>query len=426
MTRRIQFALLPLAALLCGCPAGITVGSLDLDVTEIELAAAQATEPVPDIFRWDSRDQFDVSSCGDVGSTFLMEDAGGGIDAVFVAADGSTEVLGDGVSEFPAPSLAFDADCAPHVLLRDSDTYRHWTDDGTGWAELALLELDVGGAWVSNHVGLTLGQDGSLHLVATIDVTGVVHATWDGSSWSAVQMDYFDTSAEVFGVFGVEVDAAGDLHVLYSLERHLYYAVGSGTSFTTQAVKERANFDNEPGLDADLALDDDGKPWIAATEAQRVTTGSFQWMRLVWYAPKDGGGWDRTVLVADSDGFAGGDGLNYTGQNPSLAFDGDGVAHLAYTDLASWHNESNWNDTTTGNLRYLRWDGSEWLGATLYEQPGQTESDNPLHETIQPQLRVLDDGTVDIFAIERITDGFTVTYDTDPISEHRVLLFEAR
>jgi hypothetical protein len=447
MPARSPFApfLLTFALVLAGCPSAVDdddaaddddsaqeelpeLEVLELDVTETVLLADQVTEPVPYRFLETQADQFDRSDCGDIGVVYFEGEGTWAMDVMLVERGADPDLVGSAPNTMMPAYLHYDDACAPHVVAYDSDGYTHWVREGAFWTEHSIdLSQFVGGFW---HLGSTWGEDGRLHLFTTVyndDFTafqGVFHATFEQGAWSTELLEPIEADDDEWRAgLDLLVVADGTIHVLYSRNRHLAYARTDGAGWLRETIREREVFDHEPAWGGSLALDAAGVPHVVATEADRRTTGSLIEVRLIWHT-RAGGTWSGQTVLAESDGYAGGDGTNYTGLQPFLVFDAAGVAHIVFTDLASWHDDLNQNDTIRGHLRYLQWDGEGWKVASLVPQPDQLTSPELLHELLLPQLR-LDGSTLQIFAMERVTDGPTVTYDPDPLSSHRLLLFEA-
>ncbi|MBI5488229.1 MAG: hypothetical protein HY905_12925 [Deltaproteobacteria bacterium] len=195
----------------------------------------------------------------------------------------------------------------------------------------------------------------------------------------------------------------------------LYYGrVDAGGTWTTETVQAGRWGDpnDEFATNAALVVDAAGAPWIAATFQTRVVTGSLIGSELRFYG-KRGGEWCFETVADQSDDYAGADGTAFTGETPQLALDGSGRFHIVFDDVSQWHDGTGANDVP-GQVRYAVRTGTAWNLATLFEQPGQTESPRPLHAFDSPILAVSPDGAdVRVAGVERIWDTDSIYNSTD-------------
>lgn len=400
-----------------------------------------------------------LSSCGTIGLMYRKLDKDGDTQRTSLAYYG-VDAAGAGAEQILATenswsslklngSLAFDADCAPHVFRASDDTYSHWSMDGGNWVS---EDLDLGleallGDTPSNitHLYGDRAPDGKVHLIFEAWAQGdkrLIHATDNGGTWSAVTLPTLqDTMPDpnmkdfLWRFYDFAVDAGGGVHVGFNWDRHLYYGKLAGGAWQPEAVKERSGFDQEAAVGASLAVGPDGRPAIAATFAQRVSTGSWEYMDLRYYERSEGGSWSDEILVTEADGYVGGDGNYYTGYDPHLVFDGEGRAHIAFNDLSSWHflltddfspDAVNANDYLGGQVRYVFHNGGAWEYYTLYEQPGQSASPNPLEDLPHPTIAVsANGGLLALAGMERIIHGTTLRFDTTVDVDYSMILMRA-
>ena len=408
------------------------------------------------------------SSCGTVGLLYrdysLDEDPDSwGLVFFERATDGTTttEVV---MSEDGSPSgfswsLLYDADCDPVVVWQDGEGYTEYTRGDDAW-EGTEHAIDVAGlfgddsGWVDHHSAF-VGADGALHLFAFCingESYNVIHGVRGDAGWQFSGSDDVD-AAEVdeeplldvpsdinpaylpdltWETYQYAVDASGTVHAVFSLNRHLYWGRLAAGAWTGEAVQMRPinessglhDWDKDAAGAASLALDSSGEPAVAAIFKERVVTGSLRDAELRYYRRTGAGSWTMATVATEADGYVGGDGNKYTGDTPSLVFDGNDHPHIAFNDIASWHNDNGWNETESGQLRYALHNGNNWETHTLFVQPGQTESPNPLQDFIHPSIAVTSDGRGLYFAgMERVIDGPSLIYDNDVSVTYRGRFF---
>lgn len=451
--RTTFFLILIPAMVACGGRSPIAVpGSTEVGVT-FTRSINEVTgndRSGPDESKYDpinsnTRGYLGVSTCGTLGLIYrkVVDDGGfkQGMAYYGVDADGTgTEsLLGEmqnGSSLEFNWSLVFDGDCAPHVYQAGDGGYRHWSMEGSAWTSEDLdlgLETVLGESPDSlTHLFGERAPDGNIHLIFETWVDGgrrLLHAVESGGTWTVDSIPTLqDTMPDpdmknfLWRFYDFAVDSSGGVHVGFNWDRHLYYGKLEGGTWRTEAVRQRDNFDQEAAVTASLALDPGGRPHIAATFAQRATTGSWRYMDLRYYQRLADGSWSGEILVTQADGYVGGDGNRFTGYDPHLVFDGQGRAHIVFNDVSSWHfwltddfdpESVHANDHIFGQLRYLFHNGAGWEWYTLVSQPGQNESPQPLHDMPNPTIAVsADGGTLAFAAVERLIQGTTFRFDT--------------
>lgn len=386
-------------------------------------------------FDTNRRGYLQLSSCGE-GGLILLDSVGasayaGGRDYTLLYYD-INRAARESVTALPNGringSLLFDAECNPQIYRTDGDGYQVWRRSGGAWvAEALALDLAAAlGGFPSrlSHYTARRTPDGTLHLVMGTHVQGserVVHAANDGTGWRIESAGAVDP--EAWELFQLTVCDGGAVHAVYNRDRHLYYARMGGGDWSREVVIMRPNFDTDASRSASIDVKPDGTPAIASTYATRAMTGSFTAMELR-YSVRGAGGWSSATVVSQADGYAGGDGTQYTGDNPHLLFDGQGRPHIAFNDLASWHNANGWNETASGQIRYARNLGGGWELSTPYAQLGQSASPNPLIDLLHPTLALSSDGSTRLFAgVERTTSGTSLIYDLEvPIDYRGIVL----
>jgi hypothetical protein len=321
-------------------------------------------------------------------------------------------------------TLFYEDDCSPVILQVDGAEWLEHTTDGTVWTagdtglDLAAL---TGASWLQQPAAV-VGRDARWHLFAQAGagasarlVHGARAATsGSGWSWEALPMP------EATEVDAYAVDSGGGIHVLYrnqvfpcdpSCDVNLYHGRlpvgGTWSRETAQAGIWGPPLD-EFVDESSLAIDEAGRPVFAGHFVRRVETGSLQSAELrAWVGGGDGFCGEPAVLA--NDGYAGEDGTRFTGAEPFVVQDGAGRTFVLFLDQSVWHDGSGYANEIRGQLRLAVRSAGGWSTTRLVDQPGRTESPNPLVGYGQAQLALSPDGTRFVaVAVER-------TWETDSI-----------
>jgi hypothetical protein len=172
----------------------------------------------------------------------------------------------------------------------------------------------------------------------------------EGGAWVTQQ-----TQEYTYGTPSIEVDAAGNVHVLYGSSDGLRYGVWDSAEGWTSEVVDATGYGS-------LRLDAQGNPHVAYV-------GGSPW--ALRYAEKSGGQWQSQPV----------DALGYP-RWPSLVLDFQGRAHIAYT--WSWSSDP----ASPCDLRYAEQKAEGW-DAVQVDAGGQTG--------VQPSL-ALDAGNNPVIA----------------------------
>lgn len=364
-----------------------------------------------------------LSSCGDVAA--LLTTVTGGDRALVVyewAHDGAprTQELFIGASPRLGEDAAvvYDADCGPQVLAVRSQGVERWQGvDGVFAGGLLPLPLEEAGVAVPSELRLVEAArdvEASLHLVLEHADVGLLHAVEAGGAWTIARAD------PLSGLMDLTVDADGALHAVYVDDRALAWARLGETGWESEVVDDLDVFDDHPALGAAIAASATGRLAIAATHARSGSSGSYVWMRLELHE-RVAGAWTRTTLVDRADGYTGADGEGYTGGEPALTFDGDGDAHVVFTDVAHWHVPLDIGDGQTvsaqdslgGQLRYV-FEGPEgWEAHTLHAQATPEPGAPPMPGMARPDLLISGDGRdLHVFGQALSVSGASLRYHT--------------
>ena len=365
--------------------------------------------------------------CGDVGLLYRDALPGGGggrrCASTSRAASGwrivEPALPGFGLHALPALRREVLAVVILHTTVLGEPRQYERAGDGT-WSSSVMDDLlaALGGApSMLGIVSATTSADGTWLAVVSAAAAGTEHvvharrAPAAGSAWTFTVLP----APEAGDVQAWAAAADGSVHAVYTNTAYpcdpcnmdLYYGrVAAGGSWTTETVQPGRWGDpnDEFAADASLAVDEAGAPWIAATFQTRVITGSLIGSELRFYG-KIGGTWCHETVADHSDGYAGDDGAVFTGVTPQLALDGAGRFHVVFGDLSQWHDGLGQANGVPGQARYAVRAGTAWHLATVFEQPGRTESAQPLHAFDSPILAVSPDGAdVRAAGVERIWD----------------------
>jgi hypothetical protein len=325
-------------------------------------------------------------------------------------------------------AIVYDADCAPQVLAVRTQGVERWQGvDGVFAGGLLPLSLEEAGVAAPSELTLLEAArdvDARLHLVLEHADVGLLYALEADGAWTIARADPLP------GLMDLAVDADGVLHAVHADERALAWSRLDGEGWATEIVDDLDVFDDHPALDATIAASATGRLAIAATHARSGSSGSYRWMRLELHE-RLAGAWTRTTLVDRADGYAGADGEVYTGGDPALAFDGDGAAHVVFTDVAHWHipldigdgQIVSAQDSLGGQLRYAFEGPKGWEAHTLYTQAAPVYDAPPMLGLTRPDLLISQDGRdLSLFGQALSVSGASLRYDAAAPIELRGLL----
>jgi hypothetical protein len=232
-----------------------------------------------------------------------------------------------------AVSLALDGEGRPHVAYWDgaNDAVRYAWRDAAGWHAETVEGGE--GYWLGEGTSLDLGPQDRPH-VAYVDRSRkqLKHAYRDTLGWHVEVVDAVSDEDDA----SLAVDDDGFAHLSYA-GGLLRYAYQDASGWHVELA-------THPGIDAaygdtSLALDAQGRPYVAYYNTTAVYPGIFE----IRVAHRDASGWTlETVDGADDSGRLW----------PSLALDGSGQVHVSYfdddemvfryafRDASGWHPET--------------------------------------------------------------------------------------
>ncbi|MFO7691665.1 MAG: hypothetical protein R6V57_01145, partial [Vicinamibacterales bacterium] len=283
-------------------------------------------------------------------------------------------------------SIALDDDGSPHVA------YYATTPGETGY-EIWYAYLHEDGVWQTESVGDTVGvAHGSLALdgsgrphvayVAENPITKaqeLVHVTRTDGVWSAPEAVVTNPAAPLSTL----VDASDATHIGYNTQTSglmdAFRLAAGGWSLTLVASEAQSGI---------LALDPLGRPHALYANAHFVSP--YPSFALTYAFPDGIGGWVSETV----------DGTSNSGHSASLAFDGDGRAHVGYV-------------TPAGQLRYAS-RGSDGWTAPQYVVAVEPSKPRPPSIAVDgdgnPHIAFigLDDASRNVLGYASYVDGWTV------------------
>lgn len=225
-------------------------------------------------------------------------------------------------------SLAVHPDFPPRVTYWDGDrrniVHAEW--DGSSWTR-AIVD---GPGRLGRYSSLVVDAAGQSH-VTYLDA-GAGHLKYARLQGTSSTVSVVDGSGRVGSASSLDIDRARRLHVCYydAVSRDLRYAVSGPGGWSLSLVDGAGDVGSQCSLKVDRA----GRPHIAYVDATN---------RDLKYARGNGVVW--LTGIVDGQGSVGGD--------PSLALDRRGDPHIAYYDA------------TNGDLKYARGAGTSWLISTV-------------------------------------------------------------
>jgi len=266
----------------------------------------------------------------------------------------------------------------------------HLRLDGDGWRTAAFVPLVTPLGYGIEQFEARMAADGSLHFVAgapksfdSESTPGVlIYGTNRGGSWT---FERITDNADVKGfphagptrAIGLAIDAAGRAHVVYTpsvvviaatgrysrLYSELAYATNRTGRWVTEIVHRPADGTGESGSGASIAISPSGQPVIAHFEVDSVATGSYVSAQLLVEQRKPAGGWTTETVASTPDGY----GATFTGFAPLIAFEKNGMPHVAFSDFAIFYADGV-QQQLTGQLRHAWKEAGAWRLETLFRQ----------------------------------------------------------
>lgn len=432
-----------------GCvPSGGAMGdpSVEVEVAPDELLTTEGlahntqNEDGSSLTRW-IRTPLATSVCGDAGLLYYDPDLD---DLLFLegsTADATPESVDDSVYwDETGVGLAYDSNCTALVITTSSgDGLVVYRREGPGaWTRETPSELPPEGDGRVKLFKVHPLVDGRLAVFgyqgSGESRVGYVWTLEDAPS-DAWEVASFNAPVGV-DVFDYHLAADGAVHAVHPgvneypcnpCDMNLYWSrLESDGTWTTEVVEGTVwgDPDDRFSEQASLAVRADGTPLVAACWVRRAVTGSLHETELRVYRRGEGE-WCYETVAQLQDGYEGGDGDGFTGHAPHIVLDFEERPFVLFHDRTQWHDGTGANGIV-GQPRLAVRSGDTWQMATLYEQPGQNQSPQPLHGFRLGSLAVPYDGTGALVAgVEFLWDTDSIYNQTDAPITYNLMVLEA-
>ena len=313
--------------------------------------------------------------------------------------------------------LVFTSDGTPHVLflqsswVSSSNAYqtviKHYARVGGAWQQVESISAPWLSTWGPSNLTAEAGTNNSIHLLFAetySPATGVGntgsgilwYATNKSGSWRFDRVaDTADLKLDVWFSGGqwaprflsMAVDGSNNAHVTFcpqfyiagafsTVYSELKYASNSSGAWRSETVYTPQDGTADAGLGASVAVGPNGRIAIASYYAERYSTGSPQYSKLMYHLRNSNGTWNHWDAVTSPDGYVAADGARFTGFSPQLFFDSSGRANIVFSDEASQHLPVTYANEFSGQIRLATLNGNSWSLHTIYRQT------DPLHNQL--------------------------------------------
>jgi uncharacterized repeat protein (TIGR01451 family) len=285
-------------------------------------------------------------------------------------------------------SLRLDANGHPHIAYGGDYLY-YASYDGAAWQ----VEVVDGEPTVGSGATLALDADGNAHIAyAAHNSLRYAHQTPSGWITQTVETgDDYDTVGEYNSI---AVDSAGRPHIAFSRTRYSYdslrYARWDGSNWQIENVPIYIEGEIADVAEVSLALDSNDYPHISF-----YNIDSF--LQRLMYAEWDGGNWQVEFVEVVGGG----------GRYNSLALDSAGQPTISYITEYGYPG---------GAVKLAHWNGDEWEFQIV--GPGSANTSLALDSADRPQVAYIyySDGAELRFARWDGSDWQVETLDTDGLS----------
>jgi len=271
--------------------------------------------------------------------------------------------------------------------------YLAWYDYTLGWVEQTV----IASLPATDKTKAVQGEDGNFYAIS-YNGSGITYYSKTGDTWGSSTVcqttgDQRITSADL------AVNSSGNAYVAYNDYFSYDYGYGlncannASGNWTHQVVNRRTDY-GDAGANPSVAIMPNGMPGIASTYKDFDDAGGSLISSYLQYSRYfTDRGWQNWYASMSSDNYSGGDGNQYTGFNPKLAYDAAGNAHMVYSDAAVYHQPFQLQDGTwttaqyqqVGQVRHLYYTGVAWYHYLLYSQTPTAQDGNP-----QDQMTITD------------------------------------
>lgn len=299
--------------------------------------------------------------------------------------------------------LLLAADGTPQVVVAIGEQVLHYKRDAGGW-RLAGTVLNTDGSRIT-QLSATIDGAGAVHVIATDRVSklskngfihgSLIYATNRGGTWrdediaSGVGAAVFYDTGVYIRYLDIAVDARGFAHIVFTPKfdvidyrspdgrywtrdySEMAYLTNASGEWVRTIVHRPPDGTGASGFGASIAIAPGGQPAIAHFFMDNVATGSAVSAKLLYSVRRANGTWATSVVATRPDGYALGDGPNFTGFAPQLAFDRQGVAHIAFSDYAAEHPRLSAIGQVhrAGQLRHAWLTPAGWATETILRSP---------------------------------------------------------
>lgn len=298
------------------------------------------------------------------------------------------------------PIFSSKADGCKPRFWRVSDTrpgYDLWSPqpDGTYQAVETQMGLETALGKVPasiRHIAGDLDRKEQFHLLMEAgfqDGTSTpVHAWLKDGSWVVERWTYPQESETCRYAFATD----GVVHTACRVGTDLVHGafVAGAWAYDTAATSGSPDIVMEP---SSIAMAGYEIPVIAFTRMQALEdaplgTPQFAWTRLELATRVSANTWKLETLVTKGDGYQGQDGDSFTGFGPDVRIDSNGGTHIAFADIAAWHDPNGTQFLEPGQARYARRTASGFDFHTVFNQRFEPKKDPLRTLGYQPMLAV--------------------------------------
>jgi len=298
----------------------------------------------------------------------------------------SSVVVVERVGSIADALLIVDSSFEPHVLV-DSMIYDgghrrqvlEYERDGDDWTSTVAFDSTDSNAML---VAAAVGSDDTMHAIMCYRSEARFHHAWRNSgAWQWEEISQGADERHV-GKIALAVDASGGLHIVYDVANEcanppfrpeLRYLRNLGAGWQREVVLPQANTALSLHVDPSILIASDNAPFVASTFGETAGSGSLLYSELRLSQRSPTGNWSSETVADQSDGFAAGDGSQFTGWRPQLLVGQEGMRQILFSDMACWHEPSS-QYCQRGQVRLAVESGAGWNLQTLYPQTVRTQS----------------------------------------------------
>jgi hypothetical protein len=334
--------------------------------------------------------------------------------------------------------LVYTSDGTPHVLFLQSNwiaasngfqtQVQHYARINGSWQKIETISAPWVSTWGPNNLVAEAGQNNSLHILFAETynpATGVGNTgsgiLWYGSNKSGSwQFDRVADTADLkFDVWfsggqwaprflSMAIDSTNHAHITYcpqfyiagafsTVYSELRYATNASGAWRNELVYAPQDGTADAGLGASVAVSPTGQVAIASYYADRYTTGSPVYSKLMYHTRNADGSWTHSDAVTAPDGYVAADGPRFTGFSPQLFFDAAGRANIVFSDEAGQHLPITYANEYSGQIRLATLNNGSWNVQTLFRQT------DPLHNQLFYPVAAERNGQITVAGLQAVS-----------------------